>query len=37
MQAAVQKATSIKKVADDKKLAKNIPGDEYRKLPTVSE
>jgi hypothetical protein len=37
MQAAVQKATSIKKVADDKKLAKNIPGDEYRKLPSVSD
>ena len=37
MQAAVQKAQSIKKVADDKKLAKNIPGDEYRKLPSVSD
>ena len=37
MQAAVQKATSIKKVADDKRLAKNIPGDEYRKLPSVSD
>ena len=37
MEAAVQKAQSIKKVADDKKLAKNIPGDEYRKLPTVSD
>ena len=37
MQAAVQKAQSAKKVADDKKLAKNIPGDEYRKLPTVSD
>jgi hypothetical protein len=33
MQAVVQKAQSAKKVADDKKLAKNIPGDEYRKSP----
>ena len=37
MEDAVRKAQSAKKVADDKKLAKNIPGDEYRKLPTVSD
>ena len=37
MEDAVRKAQSAKKVADDKKLRKNIPGDEYRKLPTVSD
>ena len=37
MQVAVQRAQSAKKVADDKRLAKNIPGDEYRKLPSVSD
>ena len=37
MEDAVRKAQSAKKVADEKKLRKNIPGDEYRKLPTVSD
>ena len=37
MEDAVRKAQSAKKVADDKKLRKSIPGDEYRKLPTVSD
>jgi hypothetical protein len=37
MEDAVRKAQSVKKVADEKKLRKNIPGDEYRKLPTVSD
>jgi len=37
MEDAVRKAQSAKMVADNKKLRKNIPGDEYRKLPTVSD